>query len=137
MRAQELAFAAMHCASASAFGPPGRDVGWEWRASTRCSSVSPAIDVDSLPEGARNLAVARVDRDASGYDHGGGFVAHAGGASAPSPAGALKRFRCPCPPNCDGCGRGYAFTVRALAADGKAVLAAGSRKKSPSARSVG
>ena len=136
MSPQKLAFAALLSASTGAFGQPGLTLDWQWKASNRCSSVSPALTVGGLPEGTKSLAVTMVDLDVPSYDHGGGSVPHAGGDTAAIAAGALQHFRGPCPPNYSASGHDYEFTVRALAADGRTVLAQGSRKKNFSARSV-
>lgn len=137
MSAQKLAFAALLCVAAvTAFGQSDLSVNWQWKASDRCSTTSPALALNGIPEGTRTLAVSMVDLDAPGYDHGGGSVPHAGGATATVAAGALKNYRGPCPPNFRSFGHDYEITVRALAADGKTVLAKGSRKKTFSARTV-
>jgi hypothetical protein len=137
MSTQKLAFAVLLCVvAATAFGQSELSVDWQWKASDRCSSTSPALALSGIPAGTRTLAVRMVDLDAPGYDHGGGSVAHAGGATATVAAGALKSYRGPCPPNFSGFGHDYEITVRALAADGKTVLAKASRKKTFSARSV-
>lgn len=136
MFAQELVFVALLCASAAAFGQPDLAVDWQWKKSHRCSNTSPALALSGIPEGAATLAVTLVDLDVPSYDHGGGSVPHAGGATAAIAEGALKNYRGPCPPNFSGAGHDYEFTVRALAADGKTVLAQASRKKNFSARTA-
>jgi phosphatidylethanolamine-binding protein (PEBP) family uncharacterized protein len=67
---------------------------------------------------------------------GGGSVPHAGGPMASIAEGALKQYRGPCPPNFSSFGHDYEFSVRALAEDGKTVLAKGSRKNTFSARTA-
>ena len=136
MFAKQLTFAAMLFISASAFAQSGLSLDWQWKSSHRCSVTSPAITVSGIPTGTARLAVTMVDLDVPSYDHGGGSVAHAGGATATIAEGALKDFRGPCPPNFNGAGHNYEITVRALAADGKTVLAVARRKKNFSASSV-
>jgi hypothetical protein len=130
---QELAFAALFFVSAAAFGQAGLSVDWQWNRSHQCSNTSPALSVKGVPDGTRTIAITMVDLDLPGYNHGGGSVPHAGGATAAIAAGALKNYRGPCPPNFSGVGHDYEFTVRALGADGKTVLAKTSRKKNFSA----
>lgn len=134
MRQLTLAALLMFCAGARA--QSGLAIDWQWNISHRCSTTSPALTVSGIPAGTARLAITLVDLDVPGYDHGGGTVAHAGGASADIAPGALKHYRGPCPPNFSDFGHDYEFTVRALAADGKTVLAQASRKQNFSARSV-
>ena len=133
MPAQKSAFTALLCVCATAFAQSGLSIEWQWKAVHQCSNTSPALSVSGIPEGAKSIAVTMVDLDAPGYDHGGGSVPHAGGATASIAAGALKNYRGPCPPNFSSFGHDYEFTVRALAADGRTVLATASRKKTFSA----
>lgn len=136
MSAQTFAFAALLCVSAVAFGQSDLSVDWEWKRAHQCSITSPALSVTGVPDGTKTLAVTMVDLDFTSYDHGGGSVPHAGGAAAAIDEGALKNYRGPCPPNFSGFGHDYEFSVRAMAADGKTVLAKGSRKKTFSASTV-
>ncbi len=133
MSAQKLAFAALLSVSAAAVGQSALSLDWQWKSSHRCSNTSPALALTGIPEGATTLAVTLVDLNVPAYDHGGGSVPHAGGATAAIAEGALKNYRGPCPPNFASSGHDYEFRVRALAADGKTVLAQGSRKKTFSA----
>lgn len=136
MFAHELAFAALLCVSTAALGQSDLALDWQWKRSHQCSTTSPALSVSGIPAGTASLAVTMTDLDVPSYDHGGGSVPHAGGASAMIAEGALKNYRGPCPPNFTGFGHDYQFMVRALAADGKTVLATASRKKNFSAGSV-
>ena len=67
-----------------------------------------------------------VDLGFTQFNHGGGSVAHAGEPTATIPIGALKDYRGPCPMRNLYYGSDYEFTVRAVAADGKTVIAQGS-----------
>lgn len=136
MHVKQLTFAALLFISTAACAQSGLSLDWRWKSSHQCSTTSPAITVSGIPEGTASLAVTMVDLDVSGYNHGGGSAAHAGGATATIAEGALKNYRGPCPPNFNGFGHDYEFTVRALAADGKTVLAQASNKKNFSASSV-
>lgn len=136
MLAQTFAYAALLCLSSAAFGQTALSLDWQWKKSHQCSGTSPALAVGGLPEGTRSISVTMVDLDVPSYDHGGGSVAHAGGASASIAEGALKNYRGPCPPNFSSFGHDYEFSVRALAEDGKTVLAQGRRKQTFSAQTA-
>ncbi|KAA0680253.1 phospholipid-binding protein [Neorhizobium sp. P12A] len=93
-------------------------VSFTFSPSDRCGETSPAISVAGAPAGTASYKVSMSDRDAPGFNHGGGTVAANGGTI---PRGALKSFTGPCPPTGK---HTYDITVLALDAGGK-VLAAG------------
>lgn len=96
-------------------------VSFNFTAANRCSPVSPAITVTSAPGGTVKYSVHMTDVQVPAYNHGGGTVA----ATGTIPAGALKSFNGPCPPE----GRHtYTISVKALDAAGK-VLGAGSASR--------
>lgn len=82
---------------------------FEWAADMkRCfSNVSPEIKLNNVPQGTTKLIVKMVDKDALGYNHGGGKFKYNGESSIP--AGALNRWEGPCPP--DGT-HTYSFIVK-------------------------
>ena len=112
-----------------------QSVDWDWKRAHRCAKESPALKVTGIPEGARQLRVRMVDNDATHFNHGGGEVAHDGGAAAAIPEGALKAYTGPCPPNFGSFGHDYTFSVFAVGADGKEVPVA-TGTKNFSAKSV-
>ena len=111
-------------------------VDWEWKRTHQCSRTSPSIEVAGIPEGTKSLSITLVDHDASHFQHGGGSVVHDGGSKFSIPEGALKNYTGPCPPNFASFGHVYEFTVRAIAVDGRAELARGSKTKTFSAATV-
>lgn len=111
-------------------------VDWEWKKEHLCNNSSPALSVSGIPEGTKSLSVQMIDLDFRNKDHGGGTVAHSGGATASVDEGALKaNYLGPCPNNFNSFGHAYQITVRALAADG-AELAAAVKAKDFSAKTA-
>lgn len=109
---------------------------WTWLRAHRCATTSPALSVTGIPPETKMLQVTLVDQDVPGYRHGGGAVEHDGSGAAAIPAGALKDYRGPCPPDFASFGHEYIFTVKAIGADGKSVLAQVSKTKTFSASAV-
>jgi phosphatidylethanolamine-binding protein (PEBP) family uncharacterized protein len=128
------AFALAVCSIAAA--QTSLSVDWEWKKAHRCSRMSPALAITGIPADTRALVVTMVDRDATGFLHGGGAVPHETGPTASIPEGALKSYQGPCPPNFSSFGHDYQIIVRAIAADGKTELARGSKVKTFSAATV-
>jgi phosphatidylethanolamine-binding protein (PEBP) family uncharacterized protein len=110
-------------------------VDWTWKLSHKCSTISPALKANGIPEGTKSLSVEMVDLDYTAFDHGGGIVSHDGKGSATIPEGALKNYRGPCPPNFFSFGHDYKFTVKAMSGDNNS-LATGSMTKTFSVKSV-
>ncbi len=111
-------------------------VDWEWKKDHLCNNTSPALTVSGIPEGTKALAVQMNDLDFQNKDHGGGSVAHAGGATATIASGELKgNYLGPCPNNFNSFGHAYQITVRALGADG-AELAMTTKAKDFSAKTA-
>lgn len=120
------AVATWMCMSSLALAQSGLSVEWVWKRSHQCSTTSPVVNVAGIPADSKSLEVKMVDLGFTQFDHGGGSVAHSGEATASIPGGALQRYRGPCPMRNLYYGSDYEFTVRAIAADGKTVLAQGS-----------
>jgi len=97
---------------------PALAIDFAWTEKSRCASVSPPITVRNVPQETRYLKITMSDLDFPLYDHGGGEVAYEG--SALIPEGALQAYAGPCPPDAP---HSYEFTVQALGADKKQVLA--------------
>lgn len=111
-------------------------VEWQWKLSHRCSNTSPSLKVTGVPAGTANLAFKMNDLDFQNKDHGGGSIAHSGGAEAEVAEGALKSgYLGPCPNNFSSFGHDYSISVKALGADG-AVLGQASNKKTFSAQTA-
>jgi phosphatidylethanolamine-binding protein (PEBP) family uncharacterized protein len=112
-------FLTLIAASMPALAQTGLSIDWEWKVAHRCDNTSPALTVSGLPKNTKSLSVNMVDLDFRMKDHGGGVVAHAGGATAAVPEGALtSSYLGPCPNNYSSFGHNYQITVRALSADG-------------------
>lgn len=129
-------FVALISIATPSFAQSNLVINWEWKRVHQCSSTSPGIEVSGIPADTKAFSVSLVDHDARGFDHGGGHVMHDGSPNALIAEGALKNYRGPCPPNFQSFGHDYEFTVQAIAADGKTVLARGSKTKTFSASSV-
>ena len=106
------------------------EVSFDWGNIPRCTSgnpnrvASPQFNVSGVPAGTASLRFKLADQDAP-YNHGGGTVAFAGGATVA--AGAF-RYDSPCPPD----GRHtYLWTVTALDAAGKTLDTGKARKQYP------
>jgi phosphatidylethanolamine-binding protein (PEBP) family uncharacterized protein len=102
------------------------NVSWNWKRAHECNATSPEISIAGVPADAKTLEVKMVDLNFRQFDHGGGAVAASGDSTVVVPSGALKNYRGPCPGRNIYFGNDYEFTVIALAADGKTVLAQGS-----------
>lgn len=99
-------------------------VSFKFDASSRCSEISPELEVGDVPPGTVAFKVKLKDRDVPTWNHGGGTVAHDG--SGIIPKGALKGgYNGPCPPSGS---HTYVFTVKALDAN-DAVLAEGEKSQ--------
>jgi phosphatidylethanolamine-binding protein (PEBP) family uncharacterized protein len=125
MRVQSLVFVACVGLSATAVAQSALKVEWAWKRAHQCSTTSPPLAVADIPADTKLLQIKMVDLGFRQFDHGGGSVAHGGESAASIPSGALKDYRGPCPMRNLYYGSEYEFTVRALAADGKTVLAEG------------
>jgi len=95
------------------------DVSFNFTSASRCSSVSPAITILGAPAGTAKYSVVMSDKQAPGFNHGGGTVQASGNTIQ---AGALKSYTGPCPPTGS---HDYTISVKALDASG-AVVGAGS-----------
>jgi len=113
------------CFAPAAFAQSALSVNWEWQKKHRCDNTSPALEIGGIPEGTKSLVVTMNDLDFQNKDHGGGTVAHDGGASSSIPEGGLKSYLGPCPNNFTSFGHDYRITVRALGADGQIELGRG------------
>lgn len=77
------------------------DIGFDWSGLKSCTSgkpstvASPKFTLKDVPAGTTHIRFKLVDRDARGYNHGGGVVKWDGKAAIP--AGAFK-YKQPCPP---------------------------------------
>jgi phosphatidylethanolamine-binding protein (PEBP) family uncharacterized protein len=92
---------------------------FEWGPTKKCfDSKSPPITLSSVPAGTAMLEITMVDRNAPGFDHGGGKVPYTGQASLPY--GAFK-YQGPCPPMGQ---HFYRITVKAQDAAGKTLATA-------------
>ena len=90
------------------------------------SPVSPAIALTDVPEGTARLVAKMVDLDFTGFNHGGGAVANAGGMTIPQ--GALKDgYRGPCPPT----PHRYRITVQAVGPGGEVLATSSHTEKFP------
>ena len=137
MRIQTALVAILLSASSIAYAETELSVDWEWKLSHGCRPISPALTIAGIPSDTKSLSFTMVDLDFTSFNHGGGNLAHDGGATIVVPEGALKDYRGPCPGTVfNSFGHDYAFTVRALAADGKTELARGRKTKTFSASSV-
>ena len=112
------------------------NVEWTWAREHRCSTTSPALKLSAIPGGTKTIRVKLVDNDATAFQHGGGEIEVSGADVLTVPAGALKAYTGPCPPNFGSFGHDYTFNVTALGADGKDVLGTGTATRNFSARSV-
>ncbi|MGB0682144.1 MAG: hypothetical protein ACPGOV_05530 [Magnetovibrionaceae bacterium] len=95
-------------------------VSFEWQATDRCSTSSPAFSITGIPEGTASLQFKMTDLDVPTYNHGGGKVVYSGSGSIP--AGSFS-YKGPCPP---GGQHNYQFDVKALNAAGDTILGKGS-----------
>lgn len=80
----------------------GFDIGFDWSGLKSCTTgkppsvASPKFTLKDVPEGTKFIQFKLVDRDATGFNHGGGVVKWDGTSAVP--AGAFK-YKQPCPPN--------------------------------------
>ncbi len=102
---------------------PALNVSFTW-----CGS-SPATKVGGIPAGTKTLRMKLVDKQVPGFNHGGGDVAHAGGASASIPCGAVGSYNGPSPPPPQI--HDYEWTVTALDASGTALAIGRATRKFP------
>jgi phosphatidylethanolamine-binding protein (PEBP) family uncharacterized protein len=78
------------------------EIGFDWKGLKLCTTGNPnrvhnpRFIVKDVPAGTKYIRFKLVDRDAPGYNHGGGVVAYTG-QSAIEP-GAFK-YKSPCPPS--------------------------------------
>ena len=98
MRRLGLAFAfGLAALPAQAF-----ELAFDWGPLKSCTSgnpntvPSPEFQLSDVPEGTAYIRFKLVDKQAAGYNHGGGTVVWSGGSKVP--AGAFK-YKSPCPPN--------------------------------------
>lgn len=121
-----LILLAAAAAPASAF-----ELAFDWGDIPLCNSgypntvPSPIFTLRSVPAGTTSVTFSMVDRDAPGFDHGGGTVRY-GGQSTLGP-GAFT-YKSPCPP---GGSHTYEWTATAIDAQGKALARATARRRYP------
>ena len=78
------------------------EISFDWAGLKSCSSgnpntvANPVFSLVDVPDGTQFIRFKLVDKDAPGFDHGGGIVPYAG--QAVIEAGAFK-YKSPCPPN--------------------------------------
>lgn len=98
-RLVSLAFLALvlTAAPAAAF-----EISFTWDGLKRCTTgdpntvPNPVFALKNVPAGTQFIRFKLVDKNAAGYNHGGGIVAWKGEAEVP--AGAFK-YKSPCPPD--------------------------------------
>lgn len=86
---------------------------------------NPIFELSNVPEGAKEIRFSLTDRDAPGFNHGGGTADYTGD-NVIQP-GAFK-YQSPCPPSGQ---HTYEWSSRARDADGDALARAKSRQKYP------
>lgn len=120
-----------------AWAEPNLSVSFRWNISHHCSDNSPSIKLKNVPPGTTHLKVQMVDLDNKNHDHGGAILNQPGGfpGEYEISAGALDKYRGPCPENFTTLGHEYQFNVAALNNEDK-VLASGSAKATFSAKFV-
>ena len=101
-------------------------VDYSWQKHHECSTVSPLITIDGLPEGVVDLIVKMTDLDSPNYAHGGGTVAYTGTSAIEE--GALNKYKGPCPPSV----HRYVIRVEALDASGLIIARGKKMQKYPS-----
>lgn len=99
-------------------------VDYTWTKSSKCTSVSPQITLSKVPKSTQELRVTLVDRDVLGYNHGGGVVKYTG--SNVIPAGALKNYTGPCPPQGQ-----HRYTIKVQAVDATGTIVGVGEKTLP------
>jgi phosphatidylethanolamine-binding protein (PEBP) family uncharacterized protein len=78
------------------------DISFDWNGLKSCTSGSPntvtnpSFSLVDVPDGTQFIRFKLVDKDAPGFDHGGGIVPYTG--QTVIEAGAFK-YKSPCPPN--------------------------------------
>jgi phosphatidylethanolamine-binding protein (PEBP) family uncharacterized protein len=103
------------------------DMGMEfdWGPTKTCFDPnSPPITLSAVPRGTSKLVFRMVDRNAVGFNHGGGTVVYSGQKSLPYGA---FRYKGPCPPQ----PHTYQITVKALDAAGKTLATARAERRFP------
>lgn len=111
----------------------GSDFGFtfNWSGLKKCTSgkpnrvANPPFKLSNVPAGVARIDFKMKDRNAPGYNHGGGKVKYKGGTSIAQ--GAFK-YKSPCPP---GGRHTYEWTATARDAKGKKLAVAKSSKKYP------
>ena len=99
-------------------------VDFTWKEEHRCSSKSPEIHVNGVPEGTKLFKVKLVDLDVPFWSHGGGTYNN--DSTGVIAEGALTNgYNGPCPP---GGSHRYEFTVEAIDEDGN-IIGAGKKMK--------
>ena len=103
------------------------DIDFTFEDRHRCSSTSPEIKVDTIPQGTKSFQIKLVDLDVTFWNHGGGTVENDG--SGIIPEGSLKSgYNGPCPP---GGSHRYEFTVSAIDDNGKTLSSGKKMQKFP------
>lgn len=101
-------------------------VSFDWGPTKKClDPKSPPMKFSGVPAGTAKLDIRMTDRNAVGFNHGGGKVAYSGNNALPY--GAFK-YKGPCPPSGS---HTYVFTVKALDAKGKTLETAKASKSFP------
>ncbi len=110
---QLLGFAALavlvSARDASAFS-----ASFSWAGISACGKISPAFTIRDAPKETERLHFTMRDKDAPGFQHGGGAVPYGGGGRVPE--GAISYIG-PCPPA--GAIHRYVWTIEALDKSGK------------------
>ena len=97
-------------------------------ASFQWCSGSPGFELRDVPAGTAKLQFAMTDLNVPSFHHGGGTVAYGGQGTVP--CGAFSSgFTGPSPPS--GQVHTYAFTIKALGADGAVLATTTARRKFP------
>ena len=87
---------------------------------------NPIFNLTNVPEGTKELRFKMKDKDAPGYNHGGGKIKNYNGESTIQP-GAFK-YKSPCPP---GGSHTYEWTITAIGDKKKKLGKAKASKKYP------
>ncbi|MEE9923545.1 MAG: YbhB/YbcL family Raf kinase inhibitor-like protein [Brucella anthropi] len=123
MKKTLIAAAAVMAAMATPALSADLGVSFQWGPTKKCfDSKSPPFNITGVPKETKTLTFRMVDRNAMGFEHGGGKVAFNGKAAIPYGA---FRYKGPCPPSGS---HNYSWTVKALDAGGK-TLAEGKAAK--------
>jgi phosphatidylethanolamine-binding protein (PEBP) family uncharacterized protein len=94
-------------------------VTFNWFKTQMCSTQSPEIIVQGIPEKTQRLTIRLTDLDVPNYNHGGGDIPIKGQTEITIPVGSLKNeYKGPCPPEGSHL---YQFKVWALTGEQQAI----------------